>query len=533
MKVPLSFVLSGCALILPLTYAAVPTAAFPIQESTVAAAGTRDVVEPPRNGLQAVELPPPESLEPAVAEQIRAAARTLDAGARAQSGTRQLADAYGELAQILHAYEFFDSAEPAYGNAMRLAPTDVRWRYLLAYLFQQTGRLAEAAEAFEQVRRVEPARAAAAVRLGDVYLQLNRLREARQQFDEVLDVFPALARQGLGEIALRERRFEQAANHFRAVLDRVPTATTVHYSLAMAYRGLEQLDRAREHLLRRGNGTVRVADAVVDRLHGLIRGERGLITQGRRAYDAGQFEAAAEAFSRAVDAAPASATARVNLGLSLARLGKGADASAQLVTALRLEPDSVDAHAALGTVLADQGREEDALSHLRQAFERRPEDLPVRAGLLRVLVRLRRIDDAVAVLERVRALEPDDEETVVTLSILLAERQRFREAVTLLDESNRRFPDRGPTATTLARLLASSPDLALRDGARALELARSTYAAEPSAVHAETVALALAELGKCEEAAEWMHRAIAAADGQDGARLKEELPRYQTTSCRR
>jgi hypothetical protein len=52
-------------------------------------------------------------------------------------------------------------------------------------------------------------------------------------------------------------------------------------------------------------------------------------------------------------------------------------------------------------------------------------------------------------------------------------------------------------------------------------------------VHAETVALALTELGKCEEAAEWMHRAIAAADGQDGARLKEELPRYQTTSCRR
>jgi predicted Zn-dependent protease len=43
-----------------------------------------------------------------------------------------------------------------------------------------------------------------------VYLGLNRLREAREQFQSVLSLFPVLSRQGLGEVALRERRFEEA-----------------------------------------------------------------------------------------------------------------------------------------------------------------------------------------------------------------------------------------------------------------------------------------------------------------------------------
>ena len=59
-------------------------------------------------------------------------------------------------------------------------------------------------------RRVQPEDRAATVRLGHMYLGLNRLRGAREQFQSVLSVFPVLSRQGLGEVALRQRRFEEA-----------------------------------------------------------------------------------------------------------------------------------------------------------------------------------------------------------------------------------------------------------------------------------------------------------------------------------
>jgi tetratricopeptide (TPR) repeat protein len=151
-------------------------------------------------------------------------------------------------------------------------------------------------------------------------------------------------------------------------------------------------------------------------------------------------------------------------------------------------------------------------------------------------LRTGRAEDAVRVLEKSHSASPDDEETLVSLSILLAQQNRFREAVTLLAEGNRRFPERTATATTLARLLASSPDLSVRDGGRALDLANAVHSAEPTPVHAETIALALAELGRCDEALSRMKRAIAEAeqekDAVEATRLSGEVAKYERNPCR-
>ena len=461
-------------------------------------------IPPAREGLHTVPLPRLDGLEAAVSDQIREQRRAfeaLSAAGRVSGG--KLASGYGDLGRLFHAYEFFDSAEMSYLNATRLAPGDVTWVHLLGYLYQQTGRLEDAASRFEQAIRLQPEDRAATVRLAQVYLGLNRLREARELFDSVATIFPTLARNGLGEIALRERRYEEAVGHFRAVLERAPQASSIHYSLAMAYRGLGRLDEARSHLKQRGNGGINVGDPIADGLQSLVRGERGLVARGRRAYEAGQYKEAAAAFAQAIKSAPGSVTARVNLGLTHMQLGNTVEAVALLSKAFELAPDDPDA-----------ARE-----------------------LLRALLRLRRVDDAIGVLSKSRSINRDDEETVVSLAILLAEQSRFAEAVAVLDEDHRRFPGRTTTATTLARLLASSPDRSLRDGARALAVAEGVYAAEPTPVHGETVALALAELSRCDEALAWMKRAIAGAektnDAAETARLKSEVPKYETASCRR
>src|SRR4029079_2399681 len=94
-------------------------------------------------------LPVPEprldDLEPAVAEQIRDA-QERTAGIVAKGGSsREIGGAYGSLARVYHAYELLDSAEPAYLNARRLASGNSEWPHLLGVLYQQTGRLEEAA----------------------------------------------------------------------------------------------------------------------------------------------------------------------------------------------------------------------------------------------------------------------------------------------------------------------------------------------------------------------------------------------------
>jgi tetratricopeptide (TPR) repeat protein len=450
-----------------------------------------------------VPLPRLNDLESAVSDQIREEQRSFQALlAAGTSSGRTLADAYGSLGRVFHAYEFFEGAEAAYVNAIRLAPSDVRWPHLLGYLYQQTGRLEEAADTFGQAIRVQPDDRPAILRLGQVYLGQNRLREAREQFQSVVMVFPALAQIGLGEVALRERRFKDAIDHFDAALKRVPQALSIHYSLAMAYRGLGRMDEARSHLQQRGSAVINIGDPIVDGLQALVRGERGLVVQGKRAYEAGEYKEAAVAFEKAIQAAPSSATARVNLALTEMQLGN--------TTA--------------------------AVALLRSAFELAPDDADVSRELLRVLLRLGRKDEAIQVLTKSASVNPDDEETLVSLAILMAEQERYRDALVLLVDANQRFPMRTATTTTLARLLASSPDRSIRDGRRALDLAQGVYAANPAPVHGETIALALAELGRCDEALTWMKRAVTEAeqakDVAEAARLRGELPKYVSVSCR-
>ena len=84
---------------------------------------------------------------------------------------------------------------------------------------------------------------------------------------------------------------------------------------------------------------------------------------------------------------------------------------------------------------------------------------------------------------------------------------------------------------SLARMLAACPDAKLRDGPRALQLAMKAYNTKGVVAHGETVALALAELGRCGEAAEWQNRLVTAAarakDSTLAAQLKQKLNRYQ------
>jgi tetratricopeptide (TPR) repeat protein len=470
-----------------------------LEPALLAAADDADVIAPPRGGLEPVPLPRVGELEPAVQEHLRDTRQAFTTAVSRGGSGNAIGSAYGALARVLHAYELFDSAEPAYRNAVRLAAGDATWRYLLGYLYQQTGRLQDGAGQFEAARRLQPDWRTTAVRLGQVYLQLNRLNDAREQFQSAVATFPAVARNGLGETALREGRFSEAIDHFRAVLERVPTATAAEYSLAMAYRGAGRLDDARTHLGRRGSGTVRMADPLVDGLGALVRGERLLVIQGRRLYDTGQFEAAADSFRRALDASPDSAAARGNLGLALAQLGKL----------------------------------DDAVDHLQRAFRDAPDDIAIRSTLVRGLLRLSRYDDAIAALRRIATIDPDNEETIVSLAIVLSNRGRFSEAVALLDEAQQRRPGAGAVATTLARLRASAPDRSVRDGTRAMDLAMRAFDEHGTAADAETMALALAELQRCAEARQWIGRAIALAEGQEIARLKGELSNYSTDECRR
>ena len=114
---------------------------------------------------------------------------------------------------------------------------------------------------------------------------------------------------------------------------------------------------------------------------------------------------------------------------------------------------------------------------------------------------------------------------------MLVRQERYAEAVQRLDDLLDVVPGNLPATEALAHILAAAPDEAVRDGERALSLAKQVYAAGRSPSRARTLAEAYAELGQCDKAAEWQQLAAelaqSAGDEATAASLAQGVETYR------
>lgn len=480
--------------------------------------------------LAAVPVNSPDltGLEPAVAAQIGEMQRLLASPSAAS---------YGDLGQVYLAYGFNDAAADCFRNASSLDPSAARWPYLLGAAQQAAGRLDAAVAAFERALSLEPGAWAGYVHLGEIRLLQGRPEEAETLLRKALSTpADAAAHSLLGQAALARRDFQGALEHLSAALAAAPEANRLHYPLALAYRGLGDRTKAEEHLAQAGQVGLKPPDPWLDAVAGLRVGERVAVMRGRVAAQAGRYADAAQEFRKALAAQPESVEARVNLGSVLALSGDRAGAVEQFQEALKRDPGNATAHFNLGSLLVD-GAPAQARPHLETAVAARPSDAEARRLLARALRDSGRPEDALAQYARAVELSPGDETARLGEAETLVHLGRYAEARRKLEEGLRQMPTSGLLSHALARLLAACPDPSVRDGARALELALVVWNARPAAAHAETVALAMAELGRCSEAAQWQRKAIEEARRQGlesrAGDLKRALPSYEKGSpCR-
>ena len=498
------------------------------------------VLQPPRKGLTALHWPDLTKVEASVREQITTSQTELIATAKdPKTSDDALSEAYGKLGQIYHAYSLLSPARDCYLNASVLAPKDFRWIYLLAKLDQQEGRLDDAILRYHVAHTLRRDYVAVLVNLGNIFLELNRLESAGENFQiaAAIDKDNPAAHYGLGQVAMVRRNYAEAVKQFEKTLAVVPSATRVHYSLAMAYRGLGDTEKARAHLAQQGPVGVRVSDPLVDGLQELVQGERLFLSRGKVAFEAQRYADAVVEFRKAVAANPGSVTARVNLGAALTQLGDLKGAAEQFAEAIRIEPGKANAHYNLAVLLARQNKHDEAISHLRSALTAEPQDVMARFLLAQELLKSERTDEALAEYSRVIQADPNNETALLELVKLLYRKGQFKQALDAIEKGHTQYPQKGRTILMLAYLLVTSPELQLRNGARATDLAQSVYKATGMFQHGVLVAMALGESGRCSEALEWQRQAIVAAEKQEKpdllSKLRTDLKRYEgVQSCR-
>jgi tetratricopeptide (TPR) repeat protein len=230
------------------------------------------------------------------------------------------------------------------------------------------------------------------------------------------------------------------------------------------------------------------------------------------------------------------AMAQNNLGNALLQTGRMDEAIAHFQKAAELEPDAADTRQNLANALTQKGRLEEAIVQYQRALQINPDYLDAHLNLGNALLQKGRVDEAIPQYQKALQLNPNYWGTYVNLGIALQKKGRADEAITQYQKALQLKPDDPASQDYLAWLLATAPEASLRNGGKAVELARQanllTGGENPVILH--TLAAAYAEAGRFSEAVETAQHALRLAESQTNTALagalQEELKLYQAGS---
>lgn len=169
------------------------------------------------------------------------------------------------------------------------------------------------------------------------------------------------------------------------------------------------------------------------------------IAQGSKALDERRYDAAVEAFRKAIEADPKDYYAHFSLALAYSLEGKDAEGIAEYRKALELKPKLYEAELNAGILLLRQKEPAEALPLLADAVEQKPAEFRPRYYLAEAQIGAGSPDAAEASYRRAIELDPKSAAAELGLAHTLAAGQKLAEAAphfrraAELDPGNRRF----------------------------------------------------------------------------------------------
>ncbi|HVZ23568.1 MAG TPA: tetratricopeptide repeat protein [Vicinamibacterales bacterium] len=495
---------------------------------------------PQRPALEPLVLPDLSAAAPAVRERITAQySIAQQKTSNPATSLSDLADADGAFGRLLLASEHFDAAAVALEDARRLAPSDPRWPYYLAHVRRYQHDPAAAAEGFRAVLRLRAGDVPSLVWLGEMELAQGHADAATAAFAQARAraVQSAAALYGLGRAALARRAYRQAVDNLSEALRLAPQAARVHYPLGLAYQAMGDRARADEEFAQRGDAEPLPADPLMAQLGTLLDDAPAHERRAASSMEQRQWSAAISELRTAVSLAPDRADDHLNLGTALYMNGDVNGAIAEWRTAATLSPSLAQAHYFLGVVLGSRGDDAGAVAELTSAVAGSQVPDGARLELANALRRVGRPAEAVPQYEQLLEHERGNAAAWFGDAMALVQLRRYRAARDRLETAAKQLPDDAGLEHALARLLAASPDASARNGERAVTIARALLTKTRSLAVGETLAMALAETGRFDEAVALQRQILAAAEkaGQTdvASRVSANLRRYeQRAPCR-
>ena len=285
-----------------------------------------------------------------------------------------------------------------------------------AIRLQRAGRLNEAAEAYSQLLRVQPAHFDALHGLGIIRYQTGRLEEAEQLIGEAARVNPNAAPAFYNRACLLQKlnRTEEALTCFDRAIALKPDYIEALVNRSSAQTALKQHAAALESL-----------DKVLALRPNLAEAWNN---RGATLFVLERWQESVSSYDRALALKPNYPEAWKNRGTALLMLQRADEAIASFDKAIQFAPKDAEALRRRADVLAQLDRLLDAAHGYDAYLALKPDDADAWLRRAVALQKQRALVDALASFDKGLALAPDDVAARLNRANLLFEMERFEDA---------------------------------------------------------------------------------------------------------
>lgn len=440
-------------------------------------------------------------------------------------------------------------------NARQIKPDDPKAAFNLGNALIQKGRLNDGIENLTQALQFKPDYAEAHINLASAFLKVDRVDDAINHYQKALQIEPnqatawndlgyALLQKGkvdeatscihkathldrnepdawnnLGNAMIQEGNADDAITDYHTALQLKPDYPEANYNLGTALIQKGRMDDAISHFQLALQFKPDYASAAYN--IGIARLHQGRVGE------------AVEYFQKAIQINPAYAEAHYNLGNALIQQGKVDDAISHFRQALQIEPGQFITRNNLGYIFLQTGKVDEAIDEFQEVLKTHPEYPDTHYNLGNAFLQQGKLDEAIDQFRQALQHEPGFAEAHYRLGTALLEKREDTQAVSHFQQAVRLKPDFSDALNDLAWELATAPESSVRDGVKAVELARraSEIANNKDLDILDTVAAAYAEAHRFGEAVQTAQEAIQLAESSGRqtrlAQLNSELQLYQ------
>jgi len=318
-----------------------------------------------------------------------------------------------------------------------------------------------------------------------------------------------------GELYADQDKLEEALADLTAAIELAPNHLPTYEEQAIVLARMKRFDEALKAIERARKLAPKSVSPLIQRarIHAMQH----------------NYKAALDDLDEALTMEPDSPGALVLRAAVYEEMDQTDKALADLDRLLEVRPSSPTAMRLRAMLLAGMGKFDEAVRQMEQLAKNTPEDIDTQMQLAVLYTAASKLQKALEIYTTLLAQRPDEPRVLRARGDLLLTTGKHAEAIADYERALKVQPKDPGVLNNFAWVLATSPDDKLRNGRRAIELAKTAceVTGYKEAHILSTLAAAYAETGDFKTAIQWSEKAVQAGTEEQKEALSKELASYR------